>query len=143
MITIGGKSRILLYFDYDKDLIRKVRSIPGAGFNYGTRAWHIALTQANLNRLAVVFLGIANVDLVGLMKGHICRDGLFYIDPFQIPLDERDREWLRKLKDWMTYRRYTQSTIRTYTEILIPNVGYYLSDRQKAGKTGLYRFPVR
>jgi integrase/recombinase XerD len=116
-ITIGGKSRILLYFNYDKDLIRKVRSIPGAGFNYGTKAWHIALTQANLNRLANVFRDIAVVDLTGLKRGYISRDGRVYIDPFQVPLDEKDREWMQKMKEWMTYRRYSRSTIRTYLEI--------------------------
>jgi integrase/recombinase XerD len=116
-IKIGGKSRILLFFDYDRDLIRKVRLIPGAGFNYGTKAWHIALTQANLNRLVEIFRGIAIVDLTGLKRDHVNRDGLVHIDPFQVPLDEIDRERLKKLKEWMTYRRYSKSTIRTYLEI--------------------------
>ena len=103
-MMIGGKARILLYFGYDRDIFRIVRAIPGATFSYRQNAWHIAFTQANLNRLIERFRDIAVVDLAGIRRAGFIASRPVYIDPGLVPLDDRDRKWLKEMKEWMTLR---------------------------------------
>ena len=131
-ITINSKIRILLYMDYDKELVRLTRKIPGAMFSYRLKAWHIALTQANINRIVRLFSDKAELDLTGIQGGQRPGDTVVYIDPVQIPLADEDRRLIRSMKEWMTFRRYSPSTIRTYLEIISTFLRFIKPD--KAGE---------
>jgi integrase/recombinase XerD len=117
-LTIGGKARILLYFGYDREIFRIVRTIPGAAYSYSQNTWHIAFTQANLNRLVELFRDTAVLDLSGIRAAPSSSSRPVYIDPMLVPLDDSDRKMLKQMNEWMTFRRYSYNTIRTYTEIV-------------------------
>jgi len=121
-ITSGlfeGKERLKLYFPYDWEIIKLIKTIPGARWDPKERCWHVASTQANLNRLTKLFKDktIFDIHLQGMTEQFV----KLRVDGHSLlaPLDSEDQEKIEAFINWMKYRRYGESTIRTYKELTI------------------------
>jgi hypothetical protein len=65
-VTHKGERRIALRFEYDAELIKQVKSYPGARWSNSMGYWHIAYTRDNVEKLPAFFRGKANLDCSAL-----------------------------------------------------------------------------
>jgi len=116
ILEIDKKERFGLVFSYDTQLIRIVRAIPGAAWSRENYCWHIARTQANLNRIIKDAGKIAFIDMKGVKQGlpGPWSNRFIFLDQ----LLPGDVENLKKLREFMQFRRYSTSTMKTYLQIM-------------------------
>ena len=115
-MKVSGKDRFGLVFPYDKELTQLIRAIPGALWSRMNQCWHIAMTQANLNRVLKEAGKIAMINVEPIRKTSL-RSA---VNSFKVlgPLAPSDRESLLKFREYMLFRRYSPSTLKTYLLIM-------------------------
>lgn len=113
------KQQIGMVFPYNEEMIRVLKSIPGATWTRTHRCWYIENNPANLRKIFEAFKGKAWVDAKELFE----KKKETEIEP-TIPtkkyrlkgeITSDTKEKLEKLKQWMKSKRYSESTIKTYT----------------------------
>ena len=95
-----GEHRIAVYFEKDAELIERIKAIEGSKWSMQMRAWHIPDTDENRIRFKLTRI----VDTVPNAEG--------------IAQIERFKQWMRS-------KRYSESTISTYTEALKSFLFFY------------------
>jgi integrase/recombinase XerD len=120
-----GESRIALRFAYDAELAVLVRKLPGARWSKTLNCWHVPEGSNLYTELFRVFKGKAFVDYSSLKpEKSIMQDKEVPSpspSPSPAPLNElsgEDKESLSEFRRWMVHRRYSESTINTYTGML-------------------------
>lgn len=88
-----GENRIAVYFEKNADLITRIKKIDGARWSQQKMAWHIPDTEENRVRFKITPLS------------------------HTIPSEEAILQ-IEKFKQWMRSKRYSESTIITYSEAL-------------------------
>jgi len=114
-VIINGLERLKIRFYYDEEMIRRVKSIPGHVWDPSLKYWHVPNSPENLNLLKQVFGDLAVFD-ESLQFGSI--------EPLngsnekeKVVLGFAESEKIKELRTWLQVRRYSPSTIRTYTEM--------------------------
>jgi hypothetical protein len=54
---IEGKERLKLYFDYDREVIEQIKTIPGARWHPGEKCWHVSVLAGGVEKLNRRFEG--------------------------------------------------------------------------------------
>ena len=115
-MTVDKKGRFGLVFQFDPEINKIVRSIPGAAWSRQSYCWHVARTQANLNLIMKEAGKIAFIDDKNIRKRSNGRiSGKYILLDQLLPMDEAH---LKKLKEFMEFRRYSPSTEKTYLQIM-------------------------
>lgn len=112
-----GKRCLFLKFEYDKELITIVKQLEGASWSSSNRAWYIPDETHSVNMIIEAYRGKARVDLKGLtktvetmpLKTEASENVLTY-------LNEENRHKIDNFRQFLRSRRYSQSTIKTYTD---------------------------
>ena len=104
VIQHKGENRIAVYFEKNADLIARIKKIDGARWSQQKMAWHIPDTEENRVRFKITSLSDT------------------------IPSEEAILQ-IEKFKQWMRSKRYSESTIVTYSEALKSFLIFY---RKKA-----------
>jgi integrase/recombinase XerD len=99
-----GENRIAVYFEKNADLIARIKKIDGARWSQQKMTWHIPDTEENRVRFKITPLSDT------------------------IPSQEAILQ-IEKFKQWMRSKRYSESTIVTYSEALKSFLIFY---RKKA-----------
>jgi len=89
-IKYRGETRIALFFEKNADWIVRVKKIEGSKWSQSLKVWHVPDTEANRIR-------------------------------FKIIIEEPSREGYQQIenfKNWLRSKRYSESTIKTYSEAL-------------------------
>jgi integrase/recombinase XerD len=106
-----GKHLALLEFPFDLQLKDLVKTLPGADWNPGLKAWTLPYSDSVISDLLALFKGKAWLDYSTFKK--------IKIKPQPEPLvplaGEREQE-IRSFEDWMRNRRYSESTIKNYSQ---------------------------
>lgn len=115
------KLRLFLKFPYDSGIIEKIKTLPGAKWSLGNKAWHVMYTADMPNRIRTLFIreGISinylneneALPLVEKTQPHKPNEVLGN-------LSAETQEKIRTLKRWMLQRRYSESTIETYCDAI-------------------------
>jgi len=115
-VKISGKDRFGLCFPYDTELIRITKTIPGAIWDRERKCWHVAMTQANFTRIEKIFNGVAliNKDAIKFRLAPSASNSFKVLGT----LSQLDQDNLNKLLQYMKFRRYSLSTMKTYHQIL-------------------------
>jgi integrase/recombinase XerD len=100
LIKHRNESRIAVYFDRNADLIERIKQIEGARWSQQNTVWHIPDTIENRGRF----------KLEPLVSSLPSAEGIIQIEKF---------------KQWMHSKRYSESTINTYSEALKSFLVYY------------------
>ncbi|MFP5471801.1 MAG: site-specific tyrosine recombinase/integron integrase [Bacteroidia bacterium] len=121
-------NRLGLYFTADQELNSIVKTFTDAKWSQTHKCWHIANNRTNLKELFRVFKG----------KAYVNADALFLPKPKEkvlakpiektIPTGELNAEHFKKIaqfKDWLSSRRYSPNTIKTYTDALRTFLKFY------------------
>jgi integrase/recombinase XerD len=129
-----GEQRIFLRFGQDPELESLVRLINGRKWSSTHKAWHVAHTPDNLNRIYSLFKGKAAFNNKEKPGSHsISADGVknhATVKPKQ-ELSEEVIEKIQKYVLWLRSKRYSKSTIDVYTDALRTFLKFYSSKSLK------------
>lgn len=123
-----NENRLLLEFAYNKDLIVLIKQLPDAKWSNSLKAWHIADTKENFNAVFLLFKGKAwlNYDDLKTRKPSEIKN-IKKLNPSkdlgELSKDANDK--IEKYKKWMLSKRYSDSTIGTYTDALRTFLRFY------------------
>ena len=104
-VRLKGKPVIRVGFGYDSEIIKKIKTIPGAVWSLGDRKWLVAESDGILQELQELFSDY-RTEIMG--RSHIRKSEDPREQQIEMRLEERHR--------YMRSRRYGENTIKTYTE---------------------------
>lgn len=109
---VSNSPLVLLEFPYDQELIDLIRPLSGAKWSPSLKAWTLPYSDAILSELLTLFRGKAWLDYSKFKKVvvHVLPE------PILVPLSPPLQDEIRKFADWMRNRRYSESTIKNYTQ---------------------------
>ena len=108
-LRFNGQDVIKLTFDYDIEVIKKIRAIPGARWSSSMRCWYIADLPQKVEALQGLGIDIEQKTISNL----VANDGQVEI--------------LKRFSDYMGVRRYSENTIGSYVECLRIFLNYHSS----------------
>jgi integrase/recombinase XerD len=100
LIKHNSENRIAVYFEKNQDLIARIKLIEGARWSQQKTVWHLPDTIENRERFKIEPLVNSIPSLEGIAQ-------------------------IEKFKQWMRSKRYSQSTIGTYSEVLKSFLVFY------------------
>lgn len=112
---------VLLKFPYDSELGNAVRRIKSARWSFTNKAWTVPYSIENLKDVKNIFEPICKIDAT-LLKEKVKK---IIATPKTKQLDKEALNKIEKFKDWMRSRRYSERTVRTYTDSLQVFLKYY------------------
>lgn len=122
--------RLLLAFEYDADLIAIVKTLDGAAWSKTMNCWHIPETHEAIQQLFITFKGKAWLDITELKNKKEADNFSLYAlaDKTSATLPEPGNmtaEKVKTFKEWLRSRRYSESTVKTYTNSIQLFLRYY------------------
>jgi integrase/recombinase XerD len=100
LIKHNSENRIAVYFEKNKDLIARIKQVEGARWSQQKTVWHIPDTLENRER--------------------------FNIEPLENSLPSAEGiAQIEKFKQWLRSKRYSESTLTTYSEALKSFLVFY------------------
>jgi integrase/recombinase XerD len=104
-----GELRIKVEFPQNAELNTKIRSIKGSKWSSSLRSWHVANTPENLSQLSLN--EINNLTDSPSFKNEV--------------LPEETNIKISKYEKWLTNKRYSERTIKVYTQALRSFLKYH------------------
>jgi integrase/recombinase XerD len=86
-----GEQRIAVYFDYNQDLVRRLRKLEDVRWSATLKAWHLPDNEANRIR--------------------------FKLEQAK-SLTEIHHKKIQNYRRWLNAKRYSENTTKTYIEVL-------------------------
>ena len=117
-VTHKGEHRIAIRFEYDAELIKHVKSFPGVKWSSSKGCWHVPYSRENVGRLTEFFKGKVILDCIALTNLSEKPKGQEIASDNLPMLREEDKKKIDEFRKWMETRRYSESTIKTYTGML-------------------------
>lgn len=126
-IVKDDKSCIGIYFPYDKPLIEAVKSV-GALWSKNMQCWYVENTKQNFNQIYETLKGLAWLDLTELKNQKTRPDKMKKQASDTLPaLSHEAEDQIHLFEQWMKSKRYSNSTIKTYTEAIRIFLRYHAS----------------
>jgi integrase/recombinase XerD len=100
IITHRGTKRIAVYFEKNAEWIARIKEIDGARWSQSLVAWHLPDTEENRVRFKIPPVSYSFPSTEGM-------------------------EQIEKFKQWLRSKRYSESTITTYSEALKSFLVFY------------------
>jgi integrase/recombinase XerD len=125
-----NEERLFLEFAYDTELITLAKNIPGILWSQTRKGWHIPASQELIDTVAELFEGKAHIEYAGLntvkiKAGAIEKQRAITEEPIAAKVSETTQYKLNKFINWMQSRRYSESTVKTYSESIRTFVRFY------------------
>ena len=128
-----GINRVALRFPYDAELIKIAKGLADPLWSSQMKCWHIPDTPDIISLLLKAFYGKAYVDYTALkpnlaekIKVKKEEEQRIFIGKKKVmddaelhPLSEKGRGDIEKYRRWMESNRYHESTIQTYTAMMV------------------------
>jgi len=129
----NGIIRVTLRFPYDSDLIKITKGLPDPVWSSQMKCWHIPDSDNIITLLLKAFYGKAYVDYAALKpnlaekiklkkdeeKRKITGERRGLVDGGLPSLSDKGREDIDKYRRWMETNRYPESTVQTYTAMMV------------------------
>lgn len=100
IITHRKEKRIAVYFEKDIDLIARIKRLEGSRWSQTLGAWHLPDTDENRIRFKITLRAMTIPSTEGM-------------------------EQIEKFKQWLRSKRYSESTLTTYSEALKSFLVFY------------------
>jgi len=125
-----GSDRLFLEFRYDAELIALTKTIEGAAWSQSRKCWHIPFAQGTTEALEQLFSGKAVIENT---LAEIPKKTTHEIsEKNNVPgknepgeVTEATGMKLKQFTEWLRSRRYSESTVKTYTESISTFLRYY------------------
>ena len=108
-------NQLLIKFEYDETLISLVRTVNGASWSKSLKAWYLISTEENLLIILNLFKNISKVDVSKISKK----------TPFKRDLTDEQKKLLNQFYLFLKGKRYSQSTIQTYTFFIADFINFH------------------
>ena len=109
------ENKLLLRFTYNEKLIALTRSIKGSLWSKSLNSWYLKDSKENLDIVLSLFKGITTVDTSKISKKvHFKRN-----------LTKEQKELLNSFFLFLKGKRYSKSTIQTYTFFVADFISFY------------------
>ena len=102
---LKGRPVIRVGFEYDPEIIKKIKTMPGAVWNPSERMWLVPNSDDTLQALKELFSEYS-IEITGSPHTRKTED----------PREQQIELWLEPLRRFMRSKRYGENTIKTYTE---------------------------
>jgi len=109
-IILQQQDRLSLAFNYDKELIELVKKLPGRKWSQNLKCWHIPYKEGIEKTLSRLFVEIASLKFV-----------INDVNCYKTKIRKIPGEYLDLLKR----RRYSDSTIKTYTHFFKEFINFF------------------
>lgn len=119
-----GKQILLLKFPYDNKLINLTKQLPDATWSRTFKGWHTPYSMDVLLQIKKIFTDIAIID-ASVLKEKLAKIKISPPSVKEIKLNEETINRVEKFKSWLRSRRYSDSTIGTYTDALTSFLKFY------------------
>lgn len=128
-LVYKNEQRLALYFPYNEELVKLIKSFPDAAWSNSNKCWHIANGRNNMKELFQVFNGKAYLDTSTIFSNkeepkkqvvHVSKKVTI-----ETILTSQQIEKITQFKDWLNSRRYSPNTVKTYTESLKTFLRFY------------------
>lgn len=125
-----SEDRLFLKFEYDTVLIALTKSIEGATWSQSKKCWHVPYGSEVINMILRLFNKMAWIDYSSLNTGAAIAKPVVSLNlsaQKQIlpDLNETTHAKIEVFINWMHSRRYSESTIKTYSECIRTFLRYY------------------
>jgi integrase/recombinase XerD len=100
LITHRGESRIAVYFEKNAELIARIKKLEGSRWSQTLGVWHLPDTEENRIRFKIALLSHSIPSSEGMAQ-------------------------IEKFKQWLRSKRYSESTVTTYSEALKSFLVFY------------------
>ena len=107
--------QLLVKFKYNETLINLIRKIPNVNWSSSLKSWYIKDTPDNLNLILNTFKNKATIDQSKLSRKNA----------FKRNLTDEQRKLLNNFYLYLKGKRYSRSTIQTYTFFIADFVNFY------------------
>ncbi len=107
--------QLLVKFKYNENLINLIRKIPNVNWSSSLKSWYIKDTLDNLNLILNTFKNKATIDQSKLSRKNA----------FKRNLTDEQRKLLNNFHLYLKGKRYSRSTIQTYTFFIADFVNFY------------------
>lgn len=134
--THRGANVVLIRFDWDQSLVDLVKQLPLARWSKSMKTWYVPQAKFDLSKVFGLFKGKAYVDYHGLKKPKSEFPATPLPPPPILPLPtpatgnapetslptpsaaSTPNIDLKAFRIWLYHRRYSENTIRTYSELV-------------------------
>tara|TARA_B100000809_G_scaffold265798_1_gene325785 strand:+ start:1266 stop:2420 length:1155 start_codon:yes stop_codon:yes gene_type:complete len=107
--------RLLLRFDYNSELIAIIKKLNGSRWSQNMQCWHLYFSQENIVLVTATFKDITNINFDKLPKKEL----------FKRNLNPAEKILLNNFYLFLKGKRYSKSTIQTYTFFVADFVNFY------------------
>lgn len=136
-----GQEIVTLSFDKNEEIMKLLRPLPHLRWTKTHSAWYLPYAPGLRSTLFNLLSSVAYVDYSALKKQELSavpvvspsekskvQDGMKSPGSLN-PLNPVQEEKLKKFRDWLLSRRYSESTIHTYADALSVFLRYYRDKR--------------
>lgn len=109
-----GNTVILIQFPKQEAAIKAVKQIPGTRWSQTYQSWYLPWSEDNFNSILNTFRQFGYVDYSGLGILVVASKKPAHLPKPKLPTETI--ELLVQFKRWMLSRRYSDNTIKTYTD---------------------------
>ncbi|WP_439133056.1 site-specific tyrosine recombinase/integron integrase [Polaribacter sp.] len=109
------KHQLLVKFPYNDILINKIRTIDGATWSRTLKSWYVEDSKENLQLILSTFKNITTVNTNGISLKEV----------FKRNLTPDQKKLLNSFYLYLKGKRYSKSTIQTYTFFIADFVNFY------------------
>lgn len=110
-----GEEVVLIKFPYDNKLGEEAKKIKNIRWSKSLKAWHVPYSIAALNEIKTIFDSISIVDAQAL-KAAIAKEKALIANKKELSADTLKQ--IEKFINWLHSRRYSENTVKTYSEAL-------------------------
>ncbi len=112
--TIHGRRVILIKFKRNDQIIIRLKELPGISHDSTSGNWYIAAKAFRLNLFFNHFRHYAYIDYSAITPSGVERE---QVEPPET-LTTCKNSSLESFRRWLRHRRYSESTVRTYTSLV-------------------------
>lgn len=141
-----NEERLFLEFEYDTKLIALTKAMPGCKWSQTRKGWHMPESPETLEQILKLFRGKAWIDYSLLNIGKVqaaeaVQKGGLTGKPILPHVNETTQARIIVFTNWMHSRRYSESTVTTYTESIRTFLRFYADKSvEEIGNDDLIRF---
>ncbi|MBW6492431.1 MAG: site-specific integrase [Lentimicrobium sp.] len=129
-VEYKGEKRICAESEYNPEITGILKTVPGATWSRSMKCWHYPDNRETINSLFEAFRGKAWLDMDALKKSRLTVSGTKEDKPAApksvLPeLTAVASEKVKKFTIWLRSKRYSESTIKTYTDSIRTFLRYF------------------
>ena len=121
-----GEEVVLIQFPYDNKLGDEARKIKNIRWSKSLKAWHVPYSIAVLNEIKDIFDSISIIDAQAL-KVTIAKEKTLIANKKELSTETLKQ--IEKFINWLHSRRYSENTVKTYSEALKAFLLYFHKKR--------------